>query len=96
MVLSLTNPSLISLEMAACGLPCVELASESMVATFGAAGPLTLAEGDPIRLCEAIEGLLDDPQRRQGASRRGLALVAERSWDAAALQVIEGLRTALA
>ncbi len=63
-VLSLTNPSLICLEMMACGLPCVELASESMLATFGADGPLQLAAADPLALCAAIETLLDDPGLR--------------------------------
>ena len=39
LVLSLTNPSLIPQEMLACGLPCVDVASESMLATYGASGP---------------------------------------------------------
>jgi glycosyltransferase involved in cell wall biosynthesis len=90
-VLSLTNPSLIALEMAACGLPCVELASDSMLASFGRDGPLTLAEPDPLRLCESVERLLEDPQRRRDSSERGLALAAERSWEKAARQVNEGL-----
>ena len=51
MVLSLTNPSLVGLEMMACGLPCVELASESMLASFGRDGPLALAEPNPLALC---------------------------------------------
>ncbi|HYM67461.1 MAG TPA: glycosyltransferase family 4 protein, partial [Patescibacteria group bacterium] len=96
MVLSLTNPSLIGLEMMACGLPCVELASESMLSTFGADGPLTLAEADPPALCEAVEQLLDSPERRQASSRAGLELTARRTWERAALQVQDGLRTTLA
>jgi glycosyltransferase involved in cell wall biosynthesis len=95
MVLSLTNPSLIGLEMMACGLPCVELASASMIATFGEDGPLTLTEADPLALCTAIERLLDDSERRRDASRAGLELTAKRTWESAGVQVGEGLRAAL-
>jgi O-antigen biosynthesis protein len=95
MVLSLTNPSLVGLEMMACGLPCVELASESMLATFGREGPLELAEADPVALCSAIQQLLDDPRLRDISREAGLTLIGERTWDRAAAQVEEGLRTAL-
>jgi glycosyltransferase involved in cell wall biosynthesis len=94
MVLSLTNPSLIGLEMMACGLACVELASESMLSTFGEGGPLTLAEPDPPALCSAIEALLDDRERRDRVSQAGGELVTERTWERAARQVEAGLRTA--
>jgi glycosyltransferase involved in cell wall biosynthesis len=95
MVLSLTNPSLIGLEMMACGLPCVELASESMLASFGREGPLALAAADPVALCEALERLLDDPARRRAVAEAGLALSAGRTWERAARQVEDGLRLAL-
>ena len=72
LVLSLTNPSLIPQEMLACGLPCVDVASESMLATYGADGPATLAAPEPIALCEAIEALLDDPARRARQAADGL------------------------
>ncbi|MCW3020491.1 MAG: hypothetical protein JWN10_2799, partial [Solirubrobacterales bacterium] len=94
-VLSLTNPSLVGLEMMACGLPCVELASEPMLASFGRDGPLALAEPHPLALCAAIEGLLDDRERREQASRGGLALMGERTWKRAAGQLQDGLRAAL-
>jgi len=96
MVLSLTNPSLVALEMMACGLPCVELQSESMLATFGDGGPLELAALDPLALCAATERLLEDRERRETASREGIELVAERTWARAASQVEDGLRAALA
>jgi glycosyltransferase involved in cell wall biosynthesis len=95
MALSLTNPSLICLEMMACGLPCVELASESMRATFGSSGPLELTEPDPLALCQALEKLLDDSAGRSDRSQRGLELMTERTWQRATLQVQDGLRTAL-
>jgi O-antigen biosynthesis protein len=95
MVLSLTNPSLVGLEMMACGLACVELASEAMLATFGRDGPLLLAEADPAALCAAIEGLLDDRERRASVTRAGVELMSERTWTRAAAQVEAGLRAAL-
>lgn len=94
MVLSLTNPSLTGLEMMACGLPCVELASDSMRATFGEDGPLELCEPDPFALCAAIERLLDNPAARENASRAGVELMEERTWARAAEQVEQGLRAA--
>jgi WsaF, C-terminal domain/WsaF, N-terminal domain len=96
MVLSLTNPSLVALEMMACGLPAVELASESMLASFDPDGPLELARPDPLALCDAIERLLDDPQRRRRASRDGLELAAQRTWARAAASVHESLLAELA
>jgi glycosyltransferase involved in cell wall biosynthesis len=96
MVFSLTNPSLIGLEMMACGLPCVELASESMVATFGNNGPLELVKPDPRALCAALEQLLGDPPARENAGRAGLDMMAGRTWERAAEQVHAGLLAALA
>ncbi len=95
MVLSLTNPSLIGLEMMACGLPCVELASDSMLASFGTDGPLQLTAADPSALCEQIDSLLGDDQRRARIADAGLALTAGRSWDLAGEQVERALLTAL-
>jgi glycosyltransferase involved in cell wall biosynthesis len=91
-VLSLTNPSLVGLDMMACGLPCVELASESMLATFGSDGPLELAEPDPLALCDAIERLLDDPARRRRVGAAGIELVGTRTWARAARDVEAALR----
>jgi hypothetical protein len=73
----------------------VDLASESMVATYGHDGPVTLAAFDPLALCDAIEALLDDLALRAERSRAGTAWVASRTWDAAAGQVETGLRQAL-
>jgi glycosyltransferase involved in cell wall biosynthesis len=95
LVLSLTNPSLIPQEMLACGLPVVDVASPSMVASFGAGGPVELAEPDPLALCTAIERLLDDAALRSQRTRLGVAWVAGRTWTAAAAQVERGLRVAV-
>ncbi len=95
MVLSLTNPSLIALEMMACGLPCVELASDSMTASFGLEGPLCLEPPEPAALCGAIERLLADRSLREEIAARGVALAETRTWQGAALQVEQGLRAAV-
>jgi glycosyltransferase involved in cell wall biosynthesis len=94
-VASLTNPSLVPTEMLACGLPVVDVASPAMVATFGADGPIELAELDPLRIAAAVERLLDDLVLRAERSREGTALAVTRTWDGAAQQVEAGLRTAL-
>jgi glycosyltransferase involved in cell wall biosynthesis len=95
LVLSLTNPSLVPQEMLACGLPVVDVASESMVASFGSDGPVELAEPDPLALCDAIERLVDDLPLRAERSRAGAAWVESRTWPAAAAQLEAGLREAL-
>ncbi len=93
--LSLTNYSLIPQEMMACGLPCVDLAGRCPEAVFGRDGPAELAEADPLAIADAVESLLDDEQRWLRRSEAGLAFVADATWDRAAGQVEEGLRTAL-
>jgi glycosyltransferase involved in cell wall biosynthesis len=93
-VLSLTNPSLVPTEMLACGLPCVDVASDAMRATFGFDGPITLANADPLALADAVESLLDDPAEREDCRAAGLALAAQRTWARAAEQVEAGLRLA--
>ncbi len=95
LVLSLTNPSLVPTEMLACGLPVVDLATPSMVATFGADGPVRLAAVDPVAICDAILELVDDLLARAERSRAGVELVAGRTWDGASAQVEAGLRAAL-
>ena len=95
MVLSLTNPSLIGLQMMACRLACVELASEPMVSTFGRQSPLILAEPDPLALADALEEQLVNPAQREAIGEAGQALVAARTWEAAVDQVEQGLQAAL-
>lgn len=94
-VASLTNPSLIPTEMLACGLPVVDVASESMLTTFGVDGPIELAEPDPLRIADAIGRLLDDLVLRAERSRTGTELAAARTWEHAAGQVEAGLHAAL-
>jgi glycosyltransferase involved in cell wall biosynthesis len=83
----MTNPSLVPTEMLACGLPVVDLASDAMLATFGADGPIALAEFDPLALAATIERLLDDADERARRSAAGLELAATRTWPRAAEQL---------
>ncbi len=96
MCLSLTNYALVPQEMLACGLPCVEARLPSVVAAYGADGPVALADPRPLALAATLERLLDDPAERARRAEEGARLVAGRTWDAAADRVEAGLREALA
>jgi O-antigen biosynthesis protein len=93
--LSLTNFSLMPKEMLACGLPCVELAGVSAESIFGADGALELAALDPRAIADALERLLDDPERWEQRSREGIEFVASHTWEHATDEVEAGLRHAL-
>lgn len=92
MVLSLTNPSLIGLEMMACGLACVELASESMVASFGRDRRTpTLVHPTYSGAHDALSTLFQHGTMRTEASKAGLALIGSRTWKRASKQLQTGL-----
>jgi len=95
MVLSMTNVSLVPLEMLACGLPCVDLDRPSTRTELGPSDAVELAAFHPRALADALERLLDDPALRARRARAGAGWVAERTWARAAGQVEAGLRTAL-
>ncbi len=59
--LSLTNYSLVPLEMLACGLPCVDIAGGSLERELGHDAGVVYAEAQPEALAEAIGGLLMSP-----------------------------------
>jgi glycosyltransferase involved in cell wall biosynthesis len=85
-VLSLTNHSLAAQEMAACGLPAVELDTPSTRAAFGDA-PIALAPATVRGLADAIERQLDAPVT-------DAAWAMTRTWEQAAAAVEAGLRAA--
>jgi len=95
-VLSMTNPSLVPLEMLACGLAVVDLASASMQATFGEDGPIALAPFEPVALAGVIARLLDDDAERERRATAGLALAGTRTWPGAAAQLEAAIRGWLA
>jgi glycosyltransferase involved in cell wall biosynthesis/GT2 family glycosyltransferase len=93
--LSMTNFSLMPQEMMACGLPVVELAGVSAEKVFDGESPFELAAFDYVAIADAIERLLDDEERWAERSRRGIELVAHRTWERSARQVEAGIRNAL-
>jgi glycosyltransferase involved in cell wall biosynthesis len=86
-VLSLTNPSLVTTEMLACGLPVVDVRTPSVLATFGEDGPVQAADIDPLSVCAKVEHLLDDADLRARVRIAGVQFVADRRWDHAAQAV---------
>ena len=95
LVLSLTNPSLVPLEMLACGLPCVDVEVPSTHAELAPSGGVELAAFDPLALADALGRMLHDPALRERRRQAGAAWAAERTWPRAAEQVEAGLRAAL-
>lgn len=93
--LSLTNASLIPLEMLACGLPVVEVEGRALDAVGDDRPPVELAPADPVALADALERLLDDPGLRAARAAEGIAFVAPRTWERAADQLEAALRDAL-
>ena len=89
-VFSATNYSLVPGEMMACGLPVVELDVESTRAIYPG-DAVTLAPIDPAGIANAVEALLDDPDRRRAQAEAALEWVSQFSWEDAA----DTLETAL-
>ncbi len=87
-VFSATNYSLVPQEMMASGLPLVELDVESTQAIYPE-GIVTPAAVDPVRIADAMEALLFDPERRARQRAAASDWVAQFSWEGAA-DVIEG------
>jgi glycosyltransferase involved in cell wall biosynthesis/GT2 family glycosyltransferase len=95
--LSLTNLSLVSLEMLACGLPLVELDVPSVRSVLGASGDLALlANPIPDEVATAIERALDDAKASASRARRGREFVEGRSWERAGETLEAALHTFLA
>jgi glycosyltransferase involved in cell wall biosynthesis len=69
---STTNPSLVPLEMMACGLPVVDLDVLDSSVRHGTDYPALLAPPDPLSLAEALEALLMNGSMRADLSRRGV------------------------
>lgn len=80
LVFSATNYSLIPLEMAACGLPVVELDVPSTRKIFEN-DEVCFAQPTPIGIADAIESLLNDRVERQRLAEAGRAYVSSRDWE---------------
>lgn len=89
-VFSATNYSLIPLEMAACGLPVVELDVPSTRAIFHN-DEVTFAQPSPYSIADALERLMDDSAERISQSKRALEFVKKSSWEQSARLVEKAL-----
>jgi glycosyltransferase involved in cell wall biosynthesis/GT2 family glycosyltransferase len=81
-----TNYSLVPQEMMACGLPLVELDTDSTRAIFPK-NVVTLAGPAPIDIAKKVEKLMDAPKSREKQSKAAMKWVQGFSWEASARQV---------
>jgi glycosyltransferase involved in cell wall biosynthesis len=86
LVLSTTNPSLIPVEMMACGAAVVDLLRENNLYDYDS-GAIQLAPQTPEGIAQALFSLLEDEGARQRQVRAALATVANRSYEASGRQV---------
>lgn len=77
---SATNYSLVPQEMMACGLPIVEIDNESTVSIFPA-DVVSLARPNPKAIADAIEALMNDPQRQEHQKDAALEWISDLSWE---------------
>jgi O-antigen biosynthesis protein len=81
LVLSMTNLSLVTQEMMACGLPVVELDGENVTSVLGRSGELAmLGEPRPDAIADALASVLDDPEAAATMASRASAFVESRTW----------------
>ena len=88
--LSLTNASMVPLEMMACKLPVVELKGDNTTTFYGDQYEqfISLAEINPQAIADAIIDLLDDENKRIAFGERGYEYVSGRTWPKAG-EVVE-------
>ncbi|MBO0346823.1 glycosyltransferase family 4 protein [Roseibium sp. CAU 1637] len=92
LVFSATNHSLVNKEMMACGLPVVDLETDSVRAIFPN-DCMIFAEPSPNGIADALEKLLSDPLERDRFREVGLRYVQQFDWSASARLVEAALRT---
>lgn len=93
LVVSLTNLSLLPLELMACGCPVVSNRGEN-VEWLLSEGVAALAESSVESLADAVCRLLDDDAARQALSRSAEAFARGQTWDVVARQFASGLEAA--
>jgi glycosyltransferase involved in cell wall biosynthesis/GT2 family glycosyltransferase len=90
--LSLTNYSLIPLEMMACGLPVVELSGRACEGVFGDDDALiSLADDNPNAIADRLLELLDDDELRDRRSEDALAFARANTWDVGTGVVVDAI-----
>ena len=90
MVFSTTNYSLIPHEMMACGLPVVDLMTESASSEFPL-DAITLCEPTPEGIARGVERLLTDDALRERQRERATDYVKQLSWEKSARQIEQAL-----
>lgn len=92
--LSLTNASMVPLEMMACGLPVAELKGENTTVFYGDVQDdvIRLAERSPRALADTIIELLDEADARHEQAEKARAWVTQRTWPKAGHVVETALR----
>lgn len=93
LVLSLTNLSLLPLELMACGCAVVSNRGPNVEWLLGEEVAL-LAEPTPLALADAVCALLADNERRQALSTRAGAFARGHTWDVVARDFEVGLKIA--
>ncbi|HHH38509.1 MAG TPA: glycosyltransferase [Sedimenticola sp.] len=84
LVISLTNVSLLPLELMACGCPVVSNRGENVEWLLKDRDNALLADADPRALADAVVRLLTDAGLRERIRERGLACAAATDWKAEA------------
>ena len=86
LILSASNPSLIPVEMMACGCPVVDLDRENNWFDYEP-GSVSLADATPEALAQAITRLLEDDHACETQVRRALQMVSQRSFERSARKI---------
>jgi glycosyltransferase involved in cell wall biosynthesis len=86
-VLSLSNPSFVPLEMIACGCAVVEIESERWRGVLAHDENAWLVNANPTAIANGVMGLLTNDSARDRLIQNGLRLTQGMSWSASARQV---------
>jgi glycosyltransferase involved in cell wall biosynthesis len=90
LVLSSTNPSIVPLEMMACGLPVLDLHTDATAAEFPLA-TISLARPTPEAIAMDLDRLLGDRALRERQGQRARDYVAALCWETSARSVERAL-----
>ncbi|SEH11722.1 glycosyltransferase [Thermoleophilum album] len=91
--LSLTNYSLVPLEMLACGLPCVDVAGGSLERELGRDAGVVYAEAQPAAIADALFSVLcSSAERRRQLAQAATAATASLEWADASARLDRLLR----
>jgi glycosyltransferase involved in cell wall biosynthesis len=93
-VFSMSNYSLVPLEMMACGLPVLEYDGESTRSVYPD-GTVHYTSADPFDIADNIERMLDSPDSLKSYVQKAREWVSSVSWEGSVVKVEERLRQSL-